>query len=334
MSQDTFYVTWKQFKAHLMVNQQELFHEKHFADVTLVSDDGTQLTAHKVILSACSSLLKNLLLNNPHPHPLLFMRGIKKGHLLSILQFMYCGEVRIPRDDIDEFLYICKDLKVEGLDSSFDINLDGTDEMKNMDNEKQENTEAIMQDDVNQGSEANSDHNDDSDVESTEFNTLTNIDFVEDIEVNQLIEPNNGLYSCDECDMKTVRRSSLKTHKDSIHGGIRYECDKCDYKATKLGNLRRHKHVKHEDPKYSYFCNHCEYKATQKEYLDRHMQSQHEVLRYSCDECAHKALSQETLNEHKQAKHEGVRYSCHLCNYQTAWSQKIKKHREVKHSIE
>ena len=81
-----------------METQKELFQEKHFADVTLVSDDEIQLKAHKVILSSSSSFFRNLLLNNPHPHPLLFMRGIKKLHLMSILQFMYIGEAKVAQD--------------------------------------------------------------------------------------------------------------------------------------------------------------------------------------------------------------------------------------------
>jgi len=100
-----------------------LFHEKHFADVTLVTDDGIQLTAHKVILSSRSSFFRNILLNNPHPHPLLFMRGTRKSQLMSLLQFMYFGEAKIPQDHIDEFVQVCQDLMVKGIQSSEGLNV-------------------------------------------------------------------------------------------------------------------------------------------------------------------------------------------------------------------
>ena len=106
---------WTQFRTHLATTQQDLYQDKHFTDVTLVSDDDIQVAAHKVVLSSCSSVLRKLLLNNPHPHPLLYLRGINHQHMQAIIQYMYCGEVRVPQQDINEFISICNDLKVKDL---------------------------------------------------------------------------------------------------------------------------------------------------------------------------------------------------------------------------
>jgi len=95
--------------------QQHLYQDKHFTDVTLVGDDDIQVTAHKIVLSSCSPVFRRLLQNNPHPHPLLYMRGIKHHNLQSILQYMYCGEVRIFQEDMDEFISVSNDLKVKDL---------------------------------------------------------------------------------------------------------------------------------------------------------------------------------------------------------------------------
>ena len=82
---------WKTFQNHLVGVFKDLGEEGHFSDVTLVSDDQIQTPAHKVVLSACSPVLKTLLVNNPHSHPLLYLRGIKQTELQAILKFMYLG---------------------------------------------------------------------------------------------------------------------------------------------------------------------------------------------------------------------------------------------------
>merc|ERR1719427_2231148 len=106
MEQETFCLSSKNFQSQLQTILKELFTENTFADVTLVSDDQIQIPAHKFVLSDCSPVLKNLLLNNPHSHPLLYLRGVKQLELQSILQFMYLGEARIYQERINVFLDI------------------------------------------------------------------------------------------------------------------------------------------------------------------------------------------------------------------------------------
>jgi hypothetical protein len=78
MSQETFCLKWKTYGAHLTTVFTDLFNQNIFSDVTLVSDDQTQLPAHKIVLSACSPVLGNILLSNPHSHPLIYLRGVKQ----------------------------------------------------------------------------------------------------------------------------------------------------------------------------------------------------------------------------------------------------------------
>ena len=64
MSQETFSLNWKTYEAHIKKSFQNLLNEHVFSDVTLVCDDQTQLQAHKIVLSACSPVLKKVLLKN------------------------------------------------------------------------------------------------------------------------------------------------------------------------------------------------------------------------------------------------------------------------------
>merc|ERR1711892_672421 len=88
--------------------------EKDFFDVTLACEDN-QIEAHKVIVSACSPFFRNILRRNPHQHPLIYLKGVKYQELLSVLNFMYLGEVNIAQDELNSFLAVAEDLRVKGL---------------------------------------------------------------------------------------------------------------------------------------------------------------------------------------------------------------------------
>ena len=89
--------------------------DKHFTDVTLACEDGQQLEAHKVILAASSPFFQNVLERNKHPHPLVYMRGLKFEDLLAIVDFIYCGEANVFQENLDSFLTTAKELQLKGL---------------------------------------------------------------------------------------------------------------------------------------------------------------------------------------------------------------------------
>ena len=59
--------------------------ENEFCDVTLVSNDNCKFEAHKVILSSSSEVFKNILINDRHQNPLIFMSGVKGAVLQAVL---------------------------------------------------------------------------------------------------------------------------------------------------------------------------------------------------------------------------------------------------------
>ena len=112
---ENFCLKWQHFEANLSSAFQELRTEAEFFDVTLVCGDGQQIEAHKVVLSACSVFFRDLLRKYKHPQPLLFLKGVKYSEILSILNFMYEGEVTVVQEDLNSFLSIAEELKVKGL---------------------------------------------------------------------------------------------------------------------------------------------------------------------------------------------------------------------------
>jgi len=94
---------------------RSLRNDTNFSDITLVSEDGQQLEAHKVILAVFSPFFNTMLKRNKHPHPLIYMRGMKSEDLVAMVDFFYYGEANVYQLNIDAFLAIAEELKLKGL---------------------------------------------------------------------------------------------------------------------------------------------------------------------------------------------------------------------------
>jgi len=116
-SLEKFCLRWNDFERNISEAFRELREEKDFFNVTLACDDD-QIQAHKVILSACSPFFRTILRRNKHDHPLLYLKGVKFSDLVSVLNFMYYGEVNVAQDELNSFLAVAEDLRVKGLTQS------------------------------------------------------------------------------------------------------------------------------------------------------------------------------------------------------------------------
>jgi len=118
---ENFCLRWNDFESNVSGAFRELREDSDFFDVTLAtSDSGNRtLQAHKVILSACSNFFKQMLRQqtraHAHPHPFIYLRGVSYNDLLSVLDFMYHGEVNVAQDDLNSFLAVAEELQIKGL---------------------------------------------------------------------------------------------------------------------------------------------------------------------------------------------------------------------------
>jgi len=118
---DNFCLRWNDFAENVSGAFKDLRAESDFFDVTLAcSDSGVRtLQAHKVILSACSNFFKTTFrqqqANNKHPNPYIYLRGVFYNDLISILDFIYNGEVNVAQEDLNSFLAVAEELQIKGL---------------------------------------------------------------------------------------------------------------------------------------------------------------------------------------------------------------------------
>ena len=111
-------VNWHNFPDHLKTILQDLYRTGVYSDVTLISEDKTEFRAHKIVLSAYSSFLKDIIDSNPAGAHLVYHTGIERPELESMLHSMYVGE--------GEFVKVAKDFAVTSVAEHFEGNEEKT----------------------------------------------------------------------------------------------------------------------------------------------------------------------------------------------------------------
>ena len=115
LAEEKLCLQWNDFSENISSAFGRLRADLDFTDVTLACEDGHQIQAHKFALISSSPLFLELLKNLKHPHPLIYMRGVKSVDLNAILDFVYCGETNVYQKDLDTFLALADEMQLEGL---------------------------------------------------------------------------------------------------------------------------------------------------------------------------------------------------------------------------
>ena len=89
---EKFCLKWNDFSDNLLSTFSELRCDQDLLDVALVCEDGTQIEAHKVILSAGSIFFKNIFKIKKKETPIVYMRGLKGSDLNAILDLEEEGQ--------------------------------------------------------------------------------------------------------------------------------------------------------------------------------------------------------------------------------------------------
>lgn len=84
-----------------------------YADVRLECD-GHEHWVHKFILSACSEYFQEVLADVPHRGSITVAAYVQHKQLMSLLDFMYLGEVIVPQEDLAELVNAAEVLMVRG----------------------------------------------------------------------------------------------------------------------------------------------------------------------------------------------------------------------------
>ena len=72
-----------------------------------------------MVLASASPFFMELLKRMKHSEPLIYLRGVRSADLVAMVDFLYLGEANILQKDLDTFLTLAEDLKLNGLSGSY-----------------------------------------------------------------------------------------------------------------------------------------------------------------------------------------------------------------------
>ena len=246
---EKFCLKWNDFHSNVSKSFGMFRNEDYLHDVTLVSDDHHQVSAHKLVLSACSEYFKDIFRNNNklNVHPLLCLSGISSDDLKNIVDYIYNGEVQIFQEDLDRFLSIAQRLKLEGLI--------GENDPPKQDDFANSKVYAKKEDTLSESSfqdqlpyDKNDRKHTKSKASKVEVMNKTVASFASEdlIEVNITIEQHidalaDGKYKCKFCGKIASLKHHIKNHIETHLEGLSLPCQLCDKTFRSRNTLFIHK---------------------------------------------------------------------------------------------
>ena len=329
MSQDKLKLTWNSHADHLKEMLNNIMKTQELTDVTLICDDNIHIKAHKFVLSACSSVLKKIINILQSTGSVIYLKGIQHEEMESMMEFMYNGEVSIPKEKMNNFFHVANVFDVKEVSTIMefdDCNYDELNETKEVD----ANTLDLVGGHLETLAENNSDfHKDSNQVISCrqcEYQCKTKSSLKVHMKNHR-----PKMNACSECPYKTHYRSILDKHIQSLHENIKYKCNQCEFQFTRKDHLKNHTRTQHEGES-RYFCEQCDFLCNRQSLLNYHIESKHKGIKYLCDQCENLFTSQHGLKKHIMSIHEGIkRYACEQCDYKTNEQKLIQKHIKSKH---
>ena len=227
MSQsEKFFLKWNDFQANVSQSFTKLRKESSLFDVTLVSNDLRQVSAHRLVLSACSEFFKTLFENNKsNSNPLIVLDGVNFQEINLILDYIYQGEVSLFQDHLDRFLEIAEKFMLDGLlPSDFKDDFQIPNDKKDIENEDFENEISNPESFEHEISNSVKERSLRVNQEAIETNNLEM-----DSRFHELVvQDENKVYTCTVCNKKMTHKTNMKKHIETHMTGLSYPCNQCE----------------------------------------------------------------------------------------------------------
>ena len=243
---EIFSLKWNDFETNVSKSFVNLRTETQLFDVTLVGQDQKKVSAHRLVLSACSNFLKNILYdNNSHSHPLLYLDGVDSKDINQMLDYMYKGEVKIMQDHLDRFLHISNKFQLEGLLGGEEGNAGSNDYVQKNEEEgdlyqeesfrentiskiipkpkKKERSVRVIQD-------------------PSHMIDASNVDVTQMYQ--ELIMNEDGQFRCTVCGKTMGHKANMERHVETHMTGLSYDCKHCGetFRSRNILKLHYQKH--------------------------------------------------------------------------------------------
>ena len=104
----------KQFQSNANDILARMKHIDEFCDVTLVSEEGESILAHKIVLASSSTIFRKILKNydEKNEDQVISMRGVQSKFINAMVDLIYNGETEVKLTECEEFMNILREYKV------------------------------------------------------------------------------------------------------------------------------------------------------------------------------------------------------------------------------
>ena len=273
MLDEQYTFRWTSIESEILKSRRQLFMNKQFADVTLVSDDLVKFPAHRTVLGSASKLFNALLELTSDQAPVLFLKDVPSVQLEAMLQFIYTGEASVMADELVRLSEVAIDLQIHAFFGS--------------------NTETDQKSSYNplldrkpfevgfQSEELKSVNSHEDSVPLDNYFSA-----VSSLALNYEIGSNDSMNKIHkEEEMKFHDSPSKENNKDTVH---------------EKGSDNKIRIRKVEEPSE---CPICAKVFTTQRSLQRHHQSIHELRQWNCEECGKNFSQSSSLKEHVRTIH-------------------------------
>ena len=269
---------------------KQLREDERLFDVTLATDDGQHIQAHKIILSAGSNFFSDIFMKKTHHdnsvHMIVYLKGIKSDELQHVTEFLYSGQTSILEEDLKHFLETGRELGVKGLQSElYDNQTDRDPEYPPYPSQDYEGTHSELEndDEMNVIASGSVDLLD-AYADTATIDTSDDTVFVKTEEIEQQL-------SMDEDLDKKIEQIIAKSGNDWI-------CNVCGKTRSKKQHIKYHAETHMEGVN---TCPLCGKTFSTRKYLQQHVSNVHSEL-YTCDFCGKSDMTRSLKYKHKCPK--------------------------------
>ena len=245
---EKFCLNWNDFEQNASSAFNQLRNDTDFQDVTLVSDEGEHLSAHKVVLSTSSDFFKDALKKSNHTKPLIFLSGFNFKVLTAVLDYIYNGKVDLYQEEIDLFLDSAQKLKIHGL--TLKLQEEKTDETtfdENKVNNSDNSDNLYIKEDAETSKSASLE-------EATFFQEAMTVATINSPNVQRAAAFNYEEYftkcevgwKCNPCGKTTTTKTNMNLHVEIHMDGLSFPCKFCSMSFRSRNILNVHKNRAHK----------------------------------------------------------------------------------------
>ena len=263
---DKLRLDWTGHDANIRDYFRKLKDDQRLFDVTLVTDDGQHLQAHKMILSAGSNFFSDIFNIRPyHSNMLVYLKGISYTKLEPVIDFIYNGEAFIAKEELRVFIETGKDLQVKGLEGDLTKAEDNSTE-----NLKSDQETVHGYDYYNSSKDENevSCSVDDKSIKEEE----EKLQLMTSLNEKEMVEKKEGVWTCKVCGKTATTGQNIQSHAEIHIGGRSHACHVC----SKTFSTR---HT-----------------------VNSHVSNVHSEL-FSCDICEKTGMSRGAYRKHRRVNH-------------------------------